>query len=707
MVLNVGKVLNQRYEIIGKIGSGGMSDVYKAKDLKLNRQVAVKVLKQEFSTDQNFVAKFRMEAQSAACLSHPNIVNIFDVGEEASVYFIVMELIEGITLKKYIERRKKLGIRETIEVAMQVARGLEAAHAEHIIHRDIKPQNIMISKEGKIKVTDFGIARAASFQTISSNTMGSVHYISPEQAKGGYCDERSDLYSLGVTMYEMLTGKLPYEGDSTVAIALAHIQNEMVPPREFEPMIPISLEKIILKCTQKKPEMRYSSAGELIEDLKKALTNPNEDFVKIFPVAPAGETRVFGAEEKNQIQRETERFEKERLEEQRYQMGVDDEEEPPAEHDEDEDDDTDSHFEKIIAYLGIGIGVLIAVILIIIGIKSCNLFDFSGDPETTAVETETTESETAAPIEMPRLLGRSYDEAQQELEEMGLHIKASYESSDEYSEGQIFEQSVPEGDMVEPGTVIEVKVSTGETVVQIPGGLSGRTPEEATGVLQGAGFTNVSPTYTEEASDTVPAGHVIRTNPAEGTAVPKSAAITLIVSTGKAVTTVNVPDVRGLPIEEARSLIAAKNLTVGTIDETYSSSFSIGEVVNQSPEAGTPVTEGTAMTLVISLGTETVEVPDLRGDTLSEAKNELESVGLHLGDDSYESSDEGSKNRVISQSIKGGKEVQKGTYIDIIIGTGPEETEPPTTEPSTSETQPSETPSNGLEDIDDPAVEGN
>ena len=249
-MLKIGMFLGNRYEIISKIGSGGMADVYKAKCHKLNRFVAIKVLKPEFSQDQSFVSKFRMEAQSAACLSHPNIVNIYDVGEENGIYYIVMELIEGITLKKYIERRKKLEIRESIEVAMQVARGLEAAHAEHIIHRDIKPQNIMISKDGKVKVTDFGIARAASSQTISSNTMGSVHYISPEQARGGYCDERSDIYSLGITLYEMLTGRVPFEGDSTVAVALQHIQGEMVPPRQYEQLIPISLERIIMNIIQ-------------------------------------------------------------------------------------------------------------------------------------------------------------------------------------------------------------------------------------------------------------------------------------------------------------------------------------------------------------------------------------------------------------------------------------------------------------------------
>ena len=279
MVIKNGTILGNRYEIIGKIGSGGMSDVYKARDAKLNRFVAIKILKEEFSVDQGFVSKFRMEAQSAACLSHPNIVNIFDVGEENGIYYIVMELIEGITLKKYIERRKKLGIRESIEVSMQVSRGLQAAHAEHIIHRDIKPQNLMISKDGKIKVTDFGIARINDTQISGANTMGSVHYISPEQARGGVCDERSDIYSLGITLYEMVTGRVPFEGESTVDVALKHIKEPITPPSEYEPdMIP-NLEKIILKCTQKKPDYRYRTMGALLDDLKRLRFAADNSFV--------------------------------------------------------------------------------------------------------------------------------------------------------------------------------------------------------------------------------------------------------------------------------------------------------------------------------------------------------------------------------------------------------------------------------------------
>ena len=229
-MIRKGMFIGDRYEIIDKVGSGGMSDVYKALDHKLNRYVAVKILKDEFSEDKSFVSKFKVEAQSAAGLAHPNIVNVYDVGEENGLYFIVMELVEGITLKKYIEKKGKLPVKEAVSIAIQIAQGIEAAHNNHIIHRDIKPQNVIISREGKVKVTDFGIARAASANTINSNAMGSVHYISPEQARGGYIDEKSDIYSLGISLYEMITGKVPFEGDSTVTIALQHINEELPSP---------------------------------------------------------------------------------------------------------------------------------------------------------------------------------------------------------------------------------------------------------------------------------------------------------------------------------------------------------------------------------------------------------------------------------------------------------------------------------------------
>ena len=250
-MIRKGMFIGDRYEIVDKVGSGGMSDVYKALDHKLNRYVAIKVLKPEFSEDKTFVSKFKVEAQSAAGLVHPNIVNVYDVGEDDTLHYIVMELIDGITLKKYIEKKGPLPVKEAVSIAIQVSQGIEAAHNNNIIHRDIKPQNIMISREGKVKVTDFGIARAASSNTINSNAMGSVHYISPEQARGGYIDEKSDIYSLGITLYELITGKVPFEGDSTVSVALQHINDEIPSPKEIVPDLPVSVEKIILKCTQK------------------------------------------------------------------------------------------------------------------------------------------------------------------------------------------------------------------------------------------------------------------------------------------------------------------------------------------------------------------------------------------------------------------------------------------------------------------------
>ena len=306
-MIKIGMIIGDRYEILEKIGTGGMSDVYKAKDHKLNRFVAVKVLKQEFSENANFVSKFRVEAQAAAGLMHPNIVNVYDVGEEGGIHYIVMELVEGITLKKYIEKKARLSVKEAISIAIQVSMGIEAAHSNHIIHRDIKPQNIIISKEGKVKVTDFGIAKAATSNTITSNVMGSVHYTSPEQARGGYSDEKSDIYSLGITMFEMLTGRVPFNGETTVAIAIKHIQEELPSPREYIAEIPISVEQIVYKCCQKSPDRRYQSMSELIVDLKQSLMNPDEEFVKVVDPDEEASTRMITDRDMAQIRKQTDR----------------------------------------------------------------------------------------------------------------------------------------------------------------------------------------------------------------------------------------------------------------------------------------------------------------------------------------------------------------------------------------------------------------
>jgi serine/threonine-protein kinase len=304
-MIKIGMLIAYRYEILEKVGTGGMADVYKSKDHTLNRFVAVKVLKQEFSENANFVSKFRVEAQAAAGLMHPNIVNVYDVGEEKGIYYIVMELVDGITLKNYIGKKGKLGYKEAVTIALQVSMGLEAAHRNHIIHRDIKPQNIIISREGKVKVTDFGIAKAATSDTITSNVMGSVHYTSPEQARGGFSDEKSDVYSLGVTLYEMLTGEVPFDGESTVAIAIRHIQEPMPSPRKLNPDIPYSGDEIVLKCCEKSPDRRYQNMHELATDLKKAISDPDGDFVKRYNPGDLGSTRMMTEEEKRQIKEST------------------------------------------------------------------------------------------------------------------------------------------------------------------------------------------------------------------------------------------------------------------------------------------------------------------------------------------------------------------------------------------------------------------
>lgn len=422
-MLTEGMFIAERYEIIGKIGAGGMSDVYKAKDHVLGRFVAIKVLKQEFSEDVNFVTKFRTEAQSAAGLEHPNIVNIYDVGSENGMHYIVMEYVDGITLKTYIEKKGKLTYKEAVSIAIQVGRGIEAAHNKNIVHRDIKPQNIIISTEGKVKVTDFGIARAATSNTINSDVMGSVHYSSPEQARNGFVDGKSDIYSLGIVMYEMVTGRVPFDGDTTVAVAIQHLQEEMVPPTAYTPDLPISLEKIILKCTQKNPDRRYENMGELLIDLKKCLISPNEDFVTMVPLGSNDKTRVIGQDELEQIREGS------------GKVSYVEEEEAGEEEEPDEDELTEDEekengilnpkMEKAVTIMGIVAAVIIVGIVICLVGNILGIFRFGGNRKNdteTEIVTET-ETDTEDKIEMIDLRGLTFEEAQNEIKDKKLDIK--------------------------------------------------------------------------------------------------------------------------------------------------------------------------------------------------------------------------------------------------------------------------------------------
>lgn len=606
-MLTEGMYIADRYEILGKVGAGGMSDVYKAKDLTLGRFVAIKVLKAEFSEDINFVTKFRSEAQAAAGLEHPNIVNIYDVGSENGLHYIVMEYVEGITLKTYIEKKGQLSFKEAVSIAIQVGRGIEAAHNKNIVHRDIKPQNIMISTEGKVKVTDFGIARAATSNTISSDVMGSVHYSSPEQARNGFVDGKSDIYSLGIVMYEMVTGRVPFDGDTTVAVAIQHLQEEMVPPSVYAPNLPISMEKIILKCTQKNPDRRYSSMTALLADLRKALISPNEDFVVMVPLANQDKTRVIGADDLNQIKKQTANVYVDPASIKIQEPVIDDDDDDDID---DEDGDINPKMEKAITIMGIAAGVVIIIIIIYLcitlagGMKSGK--NTSSNTETTKTETQTGDSQSTQikdGVVVPSLTGKTMDQAKQELNGTGLGIRqAGTASSDTVEKGQIISQDPSDGKTVEKNTTIEVIISSGaadgssENMVDIPN-VVGQSETDASAALTAKGF-NV--TKTTSYSSSVAEGYVISQTPNGDTQGKEGDTITLEISLGSE--KITVPDVSTSykSEEQAREMLSQFNVSTTT---KYSDTDA-GIVIGQSLAAGTQADPGASITITVSLGPE-------------------------------------------------------------------------------------------------------
>lgn len=608
-MLTEGMYIADRYEILGKVGAGGMSDVYKAKDLTLGRFVAIKVLKAEFSEDINFVTKFRSEAQAAAGLEHPNIVNIYDVGSENGLHYIVMEYVEGITLKTYIEKKGQLSFKEAVSIAIQVGRGIEAAHNKNIVHRDIKPQNIMISTEGKVKVTDFGIARAATSNTISSDVMGSVHYSSPEQARNGFVDGKSDIYSLGIVMYEMVTGRVPFDGDTTVAVAIQHLQEEMVPPSVYAPNLPISMEKIILKCTQKNPDRRYSSMTALLADLRKALISPNEDFVVMVPLANQDKTRVIGADDLNQIKKQTANVYVDPASIKIQEPVIDDDDDDDDDID-DEDGDINPKMEKAITIMGIAAGVVIIIIIIYLcitlagGMKSNK--NNSSNTETTKTETQTGDSQSTQikdGVVVPSLTGKTMDQAKQELNGTGLGIRqAGTASSDTVEKGQIISQDPADGKTVEKNTTIEVIISSGsaagtsENTVEIPN-VVGQSETDASAALTAKGF---QVTKTTSYSSSVAEGYVISQTPNGDTQGKEGDTITLEISLGSE--KITVPDVSKSykSEEQAKELLSQFNVSTAT---KYSDTDA-GIVIGQSLAAGTQADPGASITITVSLGPE-------------------------------------------------------------------------------------------------------
>ena len=599
-MLEIGTMLSGRYEVLKRVGSGGMADVYMAKDHKLNRNVAVKVLKSEYVEDEKFLRKFETEAQAVARLSHPNIVNIYDVGIEDGINYIVMELAEGITLKEYIRKKGYLTPKETVEISTQIASAISHAHKNHIIHRDIKPQNILVSDTGIIKVTDFGIAKATSSNTVTSTAtaMGSVHYISPEQAKGRFCDEKSDIYSLGITMYEMVTGHVPFDHENGVTIALMHLQNEITPPSQIRDGIPDSLEKIILKCTMKKPEERYQTADELITDLRLVFEDTSGDYVGVVPAIDDSPTIMIDQNELTQrintpkndskIQQE----ESLKAEEENAYLDEDDEEESGM----------NSKIEKLVIVLAAVVGAIILISIIVFVVKSSGVFK-SGKTTTTArigttAQSDDTESEKYT---VDNYIGMSLSAAREKIDGK-FKIKVEEEYSDEYAKDLVISQD-PESDTeLEAGKTLTLVVSKGartEDKVSVPG-VVGEKESSAKSTLEAAGLkVSVKTKYSTD----VAKGKVISQSPGSGNQVAKNSTVVITVSKGeKPETMVRVPNLRYFTESEARSELKNSNLVLGSVLTEYSDSVEKGLVIRQTVSSGSKVKEGTAVGIYVSLG---------------------------------------------------------------------------------------------------------
>lgn len=564
-----GKLLGSRYEIIEKIGNGGMATVYKAKDLVLKRYVAVKILREEYTTDNEFIKRFNTEAESAASLTHPNIVSVYDVGKEGNLYYIVMELIKGKTLKEIIVEDGRMGWKWSVKIAKQIAQALETAHRNNIIHRDIKPHNIIITEDGTAKVTDFGIAKAVSNSTITAfgTTIGSVHYFSPEHARGGYTDAKSDLYSLGVVLYEMVTGRVPFDADTPVSVALKHMQEKPVPPIELNPAIPQSLNDLILKAMEKDPNMRYSTATEMIEDLDKILKNPEAE------------------------------------------VGVVDKSQARARRIQQEDNQTNqSKFAKFKKYLeehkGVKIALIVAIFLIVfiasIGITLGVLN--SGKPKD---------------ILLPIFTNLTLDEAKAKAEEVKLNLNVSEEKYDvQIEEGKIISQDPkyqPNFTVKERSTV-NVVVSKGQEIVKVTK-LVGKTKDEARKELKDLGLEME---IEEVNSDDVEPGIVIEQDKQEGEEVLAGTKIKLKVSLG--IEKVEVPDLKGLSEDEAKAKITEAKLKWIRTDKIKDSSKGTG-VVEQNISPKSMVDKNTEISITINeyqkitQGTINIDVAELTGYT--------------------------------------------------------------------------------------------
>lgn len=572
----IGKVLGNRYEILEEIGSGGMATVYKARCKLLNRYVAVKVLRDEFANDAEFIKRFQVEAQSAASLSHPNIVSIYDVGNEDGLHYIVMELIEGKTLKEIIKEKGKLPWREAVGIASQIASGLSQAHQNHIVHRDIKPHNIIITKDGVAKVTDFGIAKAVSNSTINAfgSTIGSVHYFSPEHARGGYTDEKSDIYSLGVVLYEMCTGKLPFDGETPVAVALKHLQENPKEPIELCKELPQAVNDIIMKAMKKDPSERYESAAEMYKDLQSVLSNPDLEVAKDQKSKFDCPTqRISIADVENAANATIQKSTLEKIN--KYKS--------------EQEDDNMSKKKKVTKSMAVVrlIFILAFVVLLFIGCMKFGQF----------VSWKIL-GEGSKDIAVPNIVGASLEEASRVLTEKGLSIGEKTDViNNEYPRGYVVWQQYAENYRLKQGATVDVRVSLGQKTVLVPDVTSFTTTNAAKAKIEARGLV-----YEEagEYSNTFEKGKIIRQDPLVNTEVIDGSTVKVYVSLGASGDgLVKIPNVLERTESEARQILSDANL-IPVVTYVSTASKEDGIVLSQTPEQDTYESELTEVVIVIN-----------------------------------------------------------------------------------------------------------
>ena len=559
----IGKMLGNRYEIVEKIGGGGMALVYKAKCKLLNRYVAIKILRNEFTNDEEFITKFKRESQAAASLSHPNIVNVYDVGIEDNIYYIVMEYVKGKTLKELIKQKGKIYISEAVNISIQIAEALSHAHDNHIVHRDIKPHNILMTEDGRAKVTDFGIARAATSATMTntSSVIGSVHYFSPEQARGGYTDEKSDIYSLGIVMYEMVTGKLPFQGDSPISVALKHVQDNVLSPKIIEASVPHSFESIIMKCVKKNQSLRYNSTRELLRDLRKCKVSDEGDFIKLDD-AHDSPTRIIPAvkDDSNMIKNNKRRSRQKKTNE----------------------NNKENKNKRLITIVAVISALLVAAVLIGM-FFIMQLQDFL----------------TVQEVEVPNVVGMSDDVARQEIESLGLKYEIlGEEYSSKYEAGFVMEQKVEAGDLRKVGWPIQVIISKGQELVTVPN-LIYKLESDINIELNNIGLGEVNIEY--ENSD-FPTDTIIRQSPDAYEEVPAGTEVNLVISKGPEINTLFMPKFVGRDIQSVKSELIALGLAEGNIDYDTHDEYAEDIVIRQSIPANTEVEEGEQVSFIVSLG---------------------------------------------------------------------------------------------------------